>query len=431
MIIDRFRTPVEPLFARHAQLWLRIWALIQLVALVTGSSRAIDRAGSFDSLMADSNGGRLALVVGVVIALHIAGFYYYRWFTREAWRSVAFVALTGGFVIWTPALGPTYGVLVLGALLQGCLFLPFWWIVGSLVALVLLDVWAVWSRRYGSRNVFTDTMPILVLAVIIGSVVLYIHRSNRDAAVQEDLLRRLDAAQHDLAARSREAGVLEERQRLARDLHDTLAQGFTSVIAQLSAAELILNQPHERVRADQDDADERATHAAPYIARAQSVSRSSLSEIRRLVLALRPAELADAPLPAALDRVVRQWATLRGIVATFDTRDVPDLQQDAQVTLLRAAQEGLNNVARHASAQEASVRLSCVDDLVLLEVDDDGIGIHAHDTDQERGLGLAGMRERASALGGRVIIENNERGGTSLTVALPLASAVAPTRKLS
>src|SRR6185437_1650921 len=122
----------------------------------------------------------------------------------------------------------------------------------------------------------------------------YIHRSNRDAAVQEDLLRKLDAAQQDLAARSREAGVLAERQRLSRDLHDTLAQGFTSVIAQLSAAELVLRGPASDSDAppatngvtDNANAD-RSALAAPYLARAQAVSRASLTEIRRLVLALR------------------------------------------------------------------------------------------------------------------------------------------------
>lgn len=422
---DRRRAPTEPLFAHHAQLWLRVWVLIQLAALTTGTILAMSHSGSPGSLFGGAAGGRLAIALVVVVALHVAGFLCYQWLTSEAWRGIAFVLMSWGFIFWTASLHREYGVLVLGALLQGCIFLPFWWIVGALVALVVLDVGAIWSGRYGGRNGLANTMPILVLGVIVGSVVLYIHRSNRDAAVQDDLLRRLDAAQHDLATRSREAGVLEERQRLARDLHDTLAQGFTSVIAQLAAAELILNQQDDRRGAHEASHDDRAARAAPYLARAQGVSRTSLSEIRRLVLALRPTELADAPLPAALDRVVRQWATLYGVIATFEARDVPDLQQDAQVTLLRAAQEGLNNVARHASAREVSVRLSCVDDLVLLEVDDDGTGIRDQVLEQGRGIGLAGMRERAAALGGRVIVESNAGHGTSLTVALPLATVMA------
>jgi len=330
-----------------------------------------------------------------------------------------------------------YSLLALGALFQACIFLPFQWITAALAAFVIADVISV-SRTDNGFVVtrFINAIPILVLGVIVGAIVLYIHRSNRDAAVQEDLLRKLDAAQQDLAARSREAGVLAERQRLSRDLHDTLAQGFTSVIAQLSAAELVLRGPANDSDApaatnggtDAANAD-RSALAAPYLARAQAVSRASLTEIRRLVLALRPSALADGSLPAALDRVVNEWAALNGVSASFETSNVPELAQDAEVTLLRAAQEGLSNIARHASARNVSVRLSHVDDLVLLEIDDDGVGIAEQTSQSERGLGIAGMRERAAALGGRVIVESNGGNGTSLTVALPFATAVASLQK--
>ena len=437
VLTARLRAPSEPLFSRHAPVWLNVWAATQLVALMTATRIAVVRSGSLQSVFAGTTGARLAFLLLATIAVHVAGVILYRWLVRESWRSIAYVATCWALVFATSWLRREYSLLALGALFQACIFLPFQWITGALAAFVIADVIAV-SRTDNGFVVtrFINAIPILVLGVIVGAIVLYIHRSNRDAAVQEDLLRKLDAAHQDLAARSREAGVLAERQRLSRDLHDTLAQGFTSVIAQLSAAELVLRGPasdsgataSKNGRLDNSSSD-RAALAAPYLAQAQAVSRASLTEIRRLVLALRPSALADGPLPAALDRVVREWSALHGVPASFESTNVPELVQDAEVTLLRATQEGLSNVARHASASNVSVRLSHVDDLVLLEIDDDGVGIPEQTSQPERGLGIAGMRERAAALGGRVIVESNGGNGTSLTVALPFATAVAASQR--
>jgi len=433
VLTARLRAPSEPLFSRHAPVWLNVWAATQLVALMTATRIAVVRSGSLQSVFAGTTGARLAILLLATIAVHVAGVILYRWLVRESWRSIAYVATCWALVFATSWLRREYSLLALGALFQACIFLPFRWITGALAAFVI----AV-SRTDNGFVVtrFINAIPILVLGVIVGAIVLYIHRSNRDAAVQEDLLRKLDAAHQDLAARSREAGVLAERQRLSRDLHDTLAQGFTSVIAQLSAAELVLRGPasdsdasaSKNGRLDNSSSD-RAALAAPYLAQAQAVSRASLTEIRRLVLALRPSALADGPLPAALDRVVREWSALHGVPASFESTNVPELVQDAEVTLLRATQEGLSNVARHAPASNVSVRLSHVDDLVLLEIDDDGVGIPEQTSQPERGLGIAGMRERAAALGGRVIVESYGGNGTSLTVALPFATAVAASQR--
>ena len=418
---------MAPLFARHASVWLRVWAVTQLAASVTATSLAVDRAGSLHATFAGSSGMRLGVALIALVIWHVAGFRLYDWLLREGWRSVLFTVGALVLIYWASFLRREYALLVLGALLQTCVFLSFPWIAAALVTFVGVNAILITRGRGGISNASPlSSVPILVLGVIVGTVVLYIHRSNRDAAVQDDLLRRLDAAQQDLAARSREAGVLEERQRLSRDLHDTLAQGFTSVIAQLSAAQLVMHGSRDGrdVAADTD----RVALAAPYLERAQMVSRASLTEIRRLVLALRPTELADGPLPAALERVVREWSSLNGIAASFEAQDVPELLQEAEVTLLRATQEGLGNVARHASAREVRVRLSCVDDLVLLEIDDDGVGIAEQPASEGRKLGLAGMRERVAALGGRVMLESSASAGTSITVALPLATVAATTR---
>ena len=167
----------------------------------------------------------------------------------------------------------------------------------------------------------------------------------------------------------------------------------------------------------------------PHLAHAQEVSRSSLADIRRLVWALQPAELSAAPLTAALARIVAQWSAANGIAATFTSDEMPAFQPDADVIFLRATQESLSNVARHAGATIVGVSLTSVDGLALLTVEDDGRGFaHAEAQGVEK-MGLTGMRERVRRFGGHLLIESVVGGGTSLTVAMPLSSIVAMYRE--
>jgi signal transduction histidine kinase len=202
---------------------------------------------------------------------------------------------------------------------------------------------------------------------------------------------------------------------LARDIHDTLAQGFTSVIMHLEAIELSF----DTVPADADDM---MRGARPHLANAQEVSRTSLAEIRRLVWALRPPQLVEMTLAAAIGRIVAQWSESNGVPATCTITSLPPLQPDAEVTFLRATQESLSNVARHAHASHVAVAMHCVDGLVLLSVEDDGDGFIEAEVACADRTGIAGMRQRVRPFGGRVLIESGAGTGTSLTVALPLAA---------
>ncbi|HUQ83342.1 MAG TPA: sensor histidine kinase, partial [Gemmatimonadaceae bacterium] len=271
----------------------------------------------------------------------------------------------------------------------------------------------------GPSVTIASLVGVLATGITFGTVMLYIHRANRDAAIRARLLDQLDKAQRDLAERSREAGAQDERQRLARDIHDTLAQGFASVIKHLEAIELSFAVP----RSDPADAIRRAV---PHLAHAQAVSRASLGEIRRLVWALRPPQLVEATLPAAIERIVTQWSDTNGIAATCAVGELPALQPDAEVIFLRATQEALSNVARHAHATHVSVSMHCVDGLVMLSVEDDGRGFTDERALGGGKMGLVGMRERVQPFGGRVLIENGSDAGTSLVVALPLAAVGAP-----
>jgi signal transduction histidine kinase len=254
---------------------------------------------------------------------------------------------------------------------------------------------------------------------MFGTVMLYIHRANRDSAIRSRLLRELDEAQRGLAERAHEAGAQEERQRLARDIHDTLAQGFTSVIKHLEAIELSFEGSPEA-------ATDVIRDALPHLSNAQAVSRESLAEIRQLVSALRPPQLIETTLTAAIERIVARWSEASGVTATCAITALPALQPDAEVIFLRATQESLSNVARHAHATHVAVVMHCVDGLLLLSVEDDGLGFADAEVAGAGKMGIAGMRERVRPFGGRVLIESVS-GGTSITVALPLdAVASAP-----
>jgi signal transduction histidine kinase len=162
-----------------------------------------------------------------------------------------------------------------------------------------------------------------------------------------------------LLAQAREAGIFDERQRMAGEIHDTLAQGLIGIIAQMQAAEL-------------------AGHDGDWgrhVTAATQLARESLSEARRSVHALRPAQLETARLGEALGNVAEQWSTLNGVTARVTTtgsaRPVPP---EVELTLLRTAQEALANVAKHARASRVGLTLSYMEDQVTLDIRDDGVG---------------------------------------------------------
>src|SRR6185369_13169064 len=129
---------------------------------------------------------------------------------------------------------------VVGAIIQGFIFLPFSWAIAvlSLVIATLLSLIVFRGQRMSSSLRVAQAGGTLATGIMIATVMFYIHHVNRDSAIRTRLLRQLDEAQRGLAERAKEAGVQEERQRLARDIHDTLAQGFASVIRHLEAIEL-------------------------------------------------------------------------------------------------------------------------------------------------------------------------------------------------
>ncbi|MGW1465896.1 sensor histidine kinase [Streptomyces sp. NPDC002308] len=216
-----------------------------------------------------------------------------------------------------------------------------------------------------------------------------------------------------LMVQAREAGVLDERQRMAREIHDTLAQGLAGVLTQLQAAEQTLDEPRALGR---------------HLANATNLARESLVEARRTVHAVEPAVLADARLPDAIGEVARRWSEINHVDTVLTTTgDARPMHAEVEVALLRTAQEALANVAKHARAGRVGLTLSYMEDLVTLDVRDDGVGFDPNarrgDGSANGGFGLAGMRRRVQRLAGRLVIESEPGGGTAISAAVPAIPA--------
>jgi PAS domain S-box-containing protein len=210
----------------------------------------------------------------------------------------------------------------------------------------------------------------------------------------------------ELGERSRQAAVLAERNRMARDVHDTLAQGFTGVIVQLEAAEYAISE------GDRKDADR-------HLHRARELARKSLSEARRSVRALRPQALEQDDFWPALKRIIKNTTVGTTLRTTFETQGkAPALPQAWQENLLRIGQEALTNALKYAHAKHFRTRLICNAKEVQLELSDDGDGFQIKDPHD--GFGLTGMRERAEEMGGKLKIVSWPGGGTTITATLSL-----------
>ncbi|MET8868713.1 sensor histidine kinase [Nonomuraea sp. NPDC004580] len=227
------------------------------------------------------------------------------------------------------------------------------------------------------------------------------------------LVQRLRAAMEEnaelnarLLDQARRAGVADERHRVAGEIHDTLAQDLVALIGQLDAAGHTARGP-----------------AREHLDRAAALARRGLAETRRSITALRPEPLERTDLPQALHHMARSWAETAGVDLRFEITGTPvALAADVESALFRIAQEALANVAKHANATRTGLTLTYTDELILLDIRDDGLGFPPQrPTD---GFGLDSMRRRAGALGGTLTVESEPGRGTAVAAAVP---AIPPT----
>lgn len=294
--------------------------------------------------------------------------------------------------------------LILFALCPQCYMIAEWWL--ACLGMVLLNVAPAARFLRGSHTVGSIMSFLIWTVVSIAFSVffgLWVERIIHQSRERRELIEQLEATRAELAEVSREAGAMAERERLTAEIHDTLAQGFTSILMLLQAAE-------PRIGSD-------PAEARRQLGLAVRTARENLAEARALVAAVPPAALGDS----SLDEAVRRLSDRLGEELDVDTECVVSgeprrLAARTEVVLLRTAQEGLANVRKHAKAGRVEIALDYGETAVRLEVRDDGRGF---DPAAASGFGLRGMRDRAGQVGGTLKIASRPGEGTSIIVEVP------------
>jgi signal transduction histidine kinase len=375
------------------------------------------------------------LAVATVVTLGVGGHDARWWATTGALVAAAALWVLGTVVLAPPRLRerPAFalltflGVIGLGSVLEvrDITFLIFM-VFAFLAAMRLRPTWLAFAalavtsllintlgnggpvHALRERPAIWITIIVVQTAAIGGGGLL----STAIARQNEERRRMLDdlAAAHaeneglhqQLLSQAREAGILDERQRLAQEIHDTLAQGFTGIITQLEAAALAKDDPAEWQR---------------HLDSANALARENLTAARRSVRALHPEALDAASLPEALTGVAARWSERTGVPAVVTaTGDRRPLHPEIESTILRVTQEALSNVDKHAAAGRVGLTLSYMDDEVTLDVRDDGAGFTPG---PGPGFGLPGMRRRVQRLAGTLHVESEPGGGTAISAVLP------------
>jgi signal transduction histidine kinase len=292
---------------------------------------------------------------------------------------------------WSPAL-LALTILVCG-LLIGAYFVVSW------TAICTLLLWLVPHQAPGDRGQALGWTAIYVATAFL--VILFSRH-----------LERLVAA-NSAAEESQRGAVVAERTRFAREIHDTLAQGFTGIVVQLNAAEACLGAAPEAAR--------------DHLEKARALARQSLDEARRSVRALRPGWLANGGLLDAMAQIGQQLTADSGI--QFESRlegDPYALSEEVEMQLLRIGQEALTNAVRHGRPRHIELRLRFEPRLASLEVSDDGDGIgevgegaEGVEAPSAAGCGLRNMKERARMIGGELVIQTGRDRGTRIIASVP------------
>jgi signal transduction histidine kinase len=255
-----------------------------------------------------------------------------------------------------------------------------------------------------------DLLPYTAGYVFFGFFGWTMVQAQKDRLRSQELLADLQEAHEKLqryTERVEELAVAEERNRIAREMHDTLGHRLTIAAVQLDgAARLVHTNPQKT------ETIIRTVHAQV---------KEGLAELRKTVAMMRAPVDEDLPLPQALTRLVNSVKEATGLNLLLEMpEDLPVLPSTHRHALFRAAQEGLTNIERHASASEAWIRLECNENCVNLMIEDNGIGLNPGI--EKDGFGLTGMRERAFLLNGDFTILPRENGGTRLSFSLPFPS---------
>ncbi|WP_044495318.1 sensor histidine kinase [Nesterenkonia massiliensis] len=349
----------------------------------------------------------LTLLVGVLfVAVYLAG----------AWasRSGRAAGLSGHWfaVVWVAALTLLWAVLTWlspeGAYLVFPLFFLYLHVLpgpGGVAAIVVTTAFSILALGLHLGFSVGGVIGPLVGAGVALLIGLAYRALQREAEERERLLAELIRTRQQLAETEREQGALAERARLAREIHDTVAQGLSSIQMLLRAAERDTPEP-----------------GAGYLKLARETAAESLADTRQIIRELTPARLDDG-LAAALRRLGQEQSDRASLPVEVTAEDL-DLPMGTQTALLRIAQGALSNAIRHANATRIAIELEREDDAVSLVVRDDGQGFDVSsavaDLHEADSFGLSAMRERVEQLDGALTITSAPGDGATVTALLPL-----------
>ena len=283
----------------------------------------------------------------------------------------------------------------------------------SIVCMLLVSIAVLSHDRGLSAGVALGPTLGAVVAVLVS----WGHRALVDESEsRQRALDALRATRDELAESHREAGQLAERSRLAREIHDTLAQGLSS---------LVLTTRNARACLDRVSPTDEVEAARELLAQAEHTASENLAEARRFVRGLTPQALASASLVDALERLIAERRE-RNPQIRWDLRvdGAPRaLPTEVEVALLRAAQASTENVVQHANASRVVVSMAFADAEVTLDIADDGVGFDPGDAPGPECFGLRGITERAEAVGGVCVVESTPGDGTVIGLRFPVPVA--------
>jgi signal transduction histidine kinase len=411
----------NPMPYEHLQPWEKRWAPVVAIgpyvvlALMVAYTIYADTAHMVAELILCGAAGVAMLWM---FTLHPA------WRVRPGVMGV-FYAIIAAINVALVALDPWFGLFTIIGYMYAFSVLRWPW---TLAGIAVIGFAAGTAQSTGVSR--TTTVGILIWLVVVLANVLPMsglawvnqasdeHTAQREEELDEvtEAKRQLEATlaenaglHRQLLTQAREAGILDERQRMAREIHDTLAQGLAGIVTQLQAAEQAQDEPQRWRR---------------HLTAAIELARDSLTEARRSVHELRPEPLSTARLSDALRDVASRFTELHGVAATVEVAGtVRPMAPEVEVVLLRTAQEALANVARHARASRVVLTLSYLDHDVALDVCDDGLGFDPgrppEAVPESGGFGLVAMRQRVEGLFGALSVESQPGEGTAISARIP------------
>ena len=330
----------------------------------------------------------------------------------RAWRVLTWALAAADLVALTRTMWACFGFFFVFLLLW--LVHTRYWAAAAAVVVFGVGIAAALFVQ-GEKDWWQAALVTVLVCLVTGTWVTRVQMARADLmtalADKERAMEALARTQGELAAAEHAAGAAAERERWAREVHDTLAQGFVSVVALSQAA-----------RAELEAAGE-GPHPVLHgrLAQIEETARDNLIEARALVTGRAPSALHSGGLEAVLQRLVGAQGH-HGVEASLSAGPPADLTPGLQVVVLRLVQEALSNVVRHSRAERAEVLVSAHDGELVVTVGDDGVGVGG----APEGIGLTGMRSRVESLGGTLVIAPlradgaGGRHGTVIEARMPL-----------